>query len=347
MQPVPNFANSVITYVDDLTREKYRSYPTNVEESVVQNINQFALKIIEQIKNHADKCLLSVTLDEEVGCDGKGFELIKMAFEQKYQIQIKWTIIPYPKERNIHVLIKNIPIILTRTSACQLTASFKADNPHIFPRPNVLAINPPYTFTEHCKVEWEKAKQGIGTTVTFSVENKTYHAHKSKLVMHSTYFEGLYRSQMIEARENAVMKMEDVSAEHFEAVLKFIYMAYLDESYKELEHLFELVLVANRFGVVKLGDLCVERIHKYLLKHSIDVAGLMNLFGVVGQIEQNSLLLDVCLMQIESKHELKSCLIGAINKTNSARFTEVAKKRNLHFVLEQIEICKIYNPLLN
>jgi hypothetical protein len=340
------FTSKIHSYVHELTLHKYDNYPSDIEKTVTQNLNDYALEVIAKIKAHPQKDNLLLTLP--VCVDVKGYELIT---EYMKRFKISFSVAQYtnrevdfyPQEK--HVLLKNIKIQLEKAIHWNPKIAYKADNPYIFPKEKPFTIiAPPYTSSNHCQSAWEKAKKGTNTDVEFRVGSRSFKAHRTVLIVHSEYFESMFHASMLETQTKQTIEIKDISPENFALVLEFIYTGELKEI-DSLQQLLELIYAASLYRLTPLDGICCNRIQAILQKNSLDAAGLEELFVMATQIE-DSLILPICLAFVEENQNMINTLYIVLKKENVDRFLKVATEKKLPFIISEINQCKKYNSSL-
>lgn len=340
------FPSKIQNYVHKLTVHTHDNYPCDIEKTVTQNLNAYALEVISRIKAHPQKEVL--TLAFPVCVSENGYELIT---EYMKQFKITFSASQRTKKegdsysQENHVLLNNIKIQLERAFLWNPTITYKADNPHIFPKEKPFSnIAPLYTPKNHSQSAWEKAKNGTNTDVEFRVGSSSFKAHKTVLMLHSEYFESMFHASMLETQSKQPLEIKDISPENFALVLEFIYTGGLKEI-DSLQQLIELIYAASLYRLIPLDGICCNRIQAILQKNSLDAAGLEELFVTATQIE-DSFILPICLAFVEENQNMISTLYTVLKKENVDRFLKVATEKKLPFIISEINQCKKYNSSL-
>ncbi|KAJ1693900.1 hypothetical protein LUZ63_010598 [Rhynchospora breviuscula] len=113
---------------------------------------------------------------------------------------------------------------------------------------------------------------GEGADVSFKVGRDTIHAHKSILAARSPVFKAQLFGPM-KGMKNKTIKVKDMEASTFKAMLHFIYSQ--SESLPEFEELKgnraasiavaqNLLVAANRYGLVRLKFVCEIELYKFI-----------------------------------------------------------------------------------
>ncbi|KAJ4770482.1 BTB/POZ/MATH-domain protein [Rhynchospora pubera] len=110
-------------------------------------------------------------------------------------------------------------------------------------------------------------RKGARFDVTFEVEEERICAHKFMLAARSPVFEAELYGSMKEAKSSSI-KIKDMKAEVFKALLHFIYTDKFDDG--KLKHdlsdelVQDLFAAADRYTLEKLKMQCQKRLHVYL-----------------------------------------------------------------------------------
>ncbi|KAJ4788484.1 BTB/POZ/MATH-domain protein [Rhynchospora pubera] len=103
--------------------------------------------------------------------------------------------------------------------------------------------------------------------VTFEVEEERIYAHKFMLAARSPVFEAELYGSMKEAKSSNI-KIKDIKAEVFKALLRFIYTDKFDDGELKRglsdELVQDLFAAADRYALEKLKMQCEKRLHVYL-----------------------------------------------------------------------------------
>lgn len=339
-------SQQIKTYVNNCTRYYYEKYPDEVEKAVTTNLTSLAQSIISAIKNNPQKNSLSIH-GYQLMIDCEGYKVVHLAMRQMYKItldspdDVTSCSDSYPQTQ--HELLKTISVQLRKCYKFSTQIEFKADNPFIFPtQPLAPVIAPLYDPQVHLQAEWEMAKNGLRTDIEFSVEGQRFKAHRMKLAMHAEY-EKFFEFGNAQPQD-AVVEVRNISAPNFAILLEFVYTGFLKEL-ATLEQMLQFLYIADNYRVKAIDKICANRIYDFLQKNSMDPNGLGALFTVANQIE-DSFILPVCLVFVETHQNLKACLTRALAMDNVSRYEAQAKTLNLPFVLDHIKQCKEFNPTL-
>ncbi|XP_078166013.1 BTB/POZ and MATH domain-containing protein 1-like [Carex rostrata] len=124
-------------------------------------------------------------------------------------------------------------------------------------------VVPPSNLKEHLGWLLESRE---GADVTFQLKENTFVAHKYVLAARSPVFRAQFFGSMLESKTDSV-KIEDMKAEVFKAMLYFIYIDALppqeEVSFEMAQH---LLVAADRYGLERLKLICAD-----LLRTGIDV----------------------------------------------------------------------------
>lgn len=120
---------------------------------------------------------------------------------------------------------------------------------------------------EHIERLWEKGQR---FDVTFEVEGESISAHRFMLAARSPVFEAKLYGPMAEANMEHI-KIDEMRAEVFMALLHFVYTDQLVEDGSSTDHqdlsvelLQDLFVAADRFALDKLSLLCREQLERNL-----------------------------------------------------------------------------------
>jgi speckle-type POZ protein len=91
----------------------------------------------------------------------------------------------------------------------------------------------------------------------FKVKNCTIAAHKAIVGARSPLFATIFKQDM---NENNEIEIEDVELPVFQKMLQFIYTNDCDVG----EHAEELLIAADRYGIIDLKDICEEELKSKL-----------------------------------------------------------------------------------
>nr|XP_040249742.1 BTB/POZ and MATH domain-containing protein 2-like [Aegilops tauschii subsp. strangulata] len=108
---------------------------------------------------------------------------------------------------------------------------------------------------------------GNGADVVFEVRGEIVAAHRCVLAARSLVFRAELLGPMKEnAVAGVVVRVEDMEAEVFKALLRFAYTGSLPETRKEDEDVTcqHLLVAADRYGIERLKLICEEKLCKYI-----------------------------------------------------------------------------------
>ncbi|XP_047078338.1 BTB/POZ and MATH domain-containing protein 1-like [Lolium rigidum] len=106
-----------------------------------------------------------------------------------------------------------------------------------------------------------------GADVVFEVGGETVAAHRCVLAARSSVFSAELFGPMVEGNAaGVVVRIEDMDAEVFKALLHFVYTGSLPEARKEDEDVTyqHLLVAADRYGMERLKLICVEKLCQYI-----------------------------------------------------------------------------------
>lgn len=122
------------------------------------------------------------------------------------------------------------------------------------------------------------AEDVVEGEAVFEVEGRVLRASKAVLCVRSHHFRAMFTSGMREATE-AVVKIPDINYTSFRALLDYLLTDEISTSL-EVEETLSLLMVANRYGVHRLEQLCETRLALRLNAQSVhEVAECANLIG--------------------------------------------------------------------
>ncbi|XP_015613653.2 BTB/POZ and MATH domain-containing protein 2 [Oryza sativa Japonica Group] len=152
-------------------------------------------------------------------------------------------------------------------------------------------------------------ESGDGADVTFHVAGEEVPAHRYILAARSPVFKAELFGQMKESSSsNTIVKVDDMEAEVFRALLAFIYTDALPETKTKANQEDELVIAqhllvaADRYGMERLKLLCEEKVVEYIDRGS--VATLMAL----AEQHHCQALKEACFRFLESKETLNAVM---------------------------------------
>ncbi|KAF7091792.1 hypothetical protein CFC21_094348 [Triticum aestivum] len=106
-----------------------------------------------------------------------------------------------------------------------------------------------------------------GADVVFEVGGETIAAHRCVLAARSSVFAAELFGPMKEGKaESGIVRVEDMEAEVFKALLRFVYTGSLPEMRKEEEDVTcqHLLVAADRYGMDRLKLICEEKLCEYI-----------------------------------------------------------------------------------
>jgi speckle-type POZ protein len=120
-----------------------------------------------------------------------------------------------------------------------------------------------------CDLRWhlgELLKTEKGADVVFEVGSETVAAHRCVLAARSSVFSAELFGPMKEGNAAGVVRIEDMDAEVFKALLHFAYTGSLLETRKEDEDVMcqHLLVAADRYGMERLKLICEEKLCEYI-----------------------------------------------------------------------------------
>ena len=101
----------------------------------------------------------------------------------------------------------------------------------------------------------------------------------------------MFATQMIE-QQNGVVEVEDDNYEDFYQMIRYLYTAKVDEGYDRLE---ELLVLADKYQVKRLGDHCAKRIKETLKEDNV-----LDL-GMFGEMHNSDVLVKSCATFMSSR----------------------------------------------
>ncbi|XP_047080335.1 BTB/POZ and MATH domain-containing protein 1-like [Lolium rigidum] len=129
---------------------------------------------------------------------------------------------------------------------------------------------PAFVSVPPCDLRWhfgELLKTEKGADVVFEVGGETIVAHRCVLAAHSSVFSAELFGQMVEGNAaGVVVRIEDMNAEVFKALLHFVYTGSLPKPRKEDEDFTyqHLLVAADRYGMERLKLICEEKLCQYI-----------------------------------------------------------------------------------
>ena len=125
--------------------------------------------------------------------------------------------------------------------------------------------------------------------VTFVVEGRRFSAHKAVLACRCEYFRALLFNGMRETSSDLEIKLDNVNADAFEALLQYAYTGCLDFNGAKLETCIEILGLSNQYGYQLL-----EKALSFHLESSLTVENCCRLYDVALFYSQDSLI-DSCI----------------------------------------------------
>jgi speckle-type POZ protein len=113
----------------------------------------------------------------------------------------------------------------------------------------------------------ELLETGKGADVVFEVGGETIAAHRCVLAARSSVFSAELFGPMMEGNAaSVVVRIEDMDAEVFKALLHFVYTGSLPGALKEDEDVTyqHLLVASDRYGVERLKLICEEKLCEYV-----------------------------------------------------------------------------------
>ena len=110
---------------------------------------------------------------------------------------------------------------------------------------------------QRCQREiWSAVQDKLYTDVELVVGDKTFHAHRVILATRSPVFAAMFSADMVESRTGRVF-INDTKPDVFQCFLEFLYTGILPNGADQPE----LFLIADKYQVVTLKDLCKAASH--------------------------------------------------------------------------------------
>ena len=106
----------------------------------------------------------------------------------------------------------------------------------------------------------------------------------------------MFTTQMLEQR-NGVVEVEDDNYEDFYQMIRYLYLAKVDDWYDRFD---ELLVLADKYQVKRLSDLCAKRIKETLTEDNV-----LNL-GMFGEMHNSDVLVKSCATFISTR--MSGCL---------------------------------------
>ncbi|KAK1692684.1 hypothetical protein QYE76_009381 [Lolium multiflorum] len=109
-----------------------------------------------------------------------------------------------------------------------------------------------------------------GADVVFSVGGETFAAHRCVLAARSPVFSAELLGAMKEGGTGSVVRVEDMEAQVFKALLCFVYTDSLPETEDEGAAMFQHLLVAaDRYNMERLRLICQEKLCNHIDVHTV------------------------------------------------------------------------------
>ena len=123
----------------------------------------------------------------------------------------------------------------------------------------------------------------IGKDVTMICRDGSIRAHRCILSVRSPVFQAMFESGMIEKGEGEV-KIEEAEADVVRQLVKFMYKASIDDDFTRVE---ELLVLANKYQMVELVNLCANKISMTMSEeNALDL-------GIFGETHNSEVLMDL------------------------------------------------------
>lgn len=112
----------------------------------------------------------------------------------------------------------------------------------------------------------------------FEVDGRVLRASKAVLCVRSSHFRAMFTSGMREATE-AVVRIPDIAYTTFRALLDYLLTDEIAAALSS-EEVLDLLMIANKYGVYRLEQLCETRLSMQLNAESVhEVAECASLIG--------------------------------------------------------------------
>ncbi|KAF8651240.1 hypothetical protein HU200_063487 [Digitaria exilis] len=111
-----------------------------------------------------------------------------------------------------------------------------------------------------------------GTDVTFSVDDRFFHAHRYILAARSMVFKAQLFGAMKEAEDAHCIKVEDMEPQAFEGLLHYIYTDALPDDHHTADRITatqHLLVAADRYGLDRLRAMCEARLSGWIDVQSV------------------------------------------------------------------------------
>uniref|UniRef100_A0A0D3HDW2 Uncharacterized protein n=1 Tax=Oryza barthii TaxID=65489 RepID=A0A0D3HDW2_9ORYZ len=145
-----------------------------------------------------------------------------------------------------------------------------------------------------------------GADVVFKVGGKTFTAHRCVLAARSPVFGAELLGSMKESRRKAVVRVDDMEAQVFKALLRFAYTDSLPEMKEKDEGAMcqHLLVAADRYAMERLKLVCEEK-----LCERIDVSSVATVLALAEQHHCDGLR-NACFDFLSSPENLKAAMAG-------------------------------------
>uniref|UniRef100_A0A0E0M7V0 BTB domain-containing protein n=1 Tax=Oryza punctata TaxID=4537 RepID=A0A0E0M7V0_ORYPU len=145
-----------------------------------------------------------------------------------------------------------------------------------------------------------------GADVVFKVGGKTFTAHRCVLAARSPVFGVELLGSMKESRRKAVVRVDDMEAQVFKALLRFVYTDSLPEMEKKDEGTMcqHLLVAADRYGMERLKLVCEDKLYEH-----IDASTVATILALAEQHHCDGLR-NACFDFLSSPENLKAAMAG-------------------------------------
>jgi len=110
-------------------------------------------------------------------------------------------------------------------------------------------------------------QSGAFSDVVFKIGRQKIKAHRAVLSSRCPVFKAMFNSEMRESKEKEV-PLEDLKAEPFQQMLRYMYTNECDTKNSD-DDLMELLVVADRYSMQSLVELCSERLAQSLSAENV------------------------------------------------------------------------------
>ncbi|XP_071685109.1 BTB/POZ and MATH domain-containing protein 1-like [Lolium perenne] len=148
-------------------------------------------------------------------------------------------------------------------------------NFHALETPSILV--PPSDLHRHLG---DLLSSKAGVDVEFRVSGETFSAHRTVLAARSPVFRAELFGPMKEGTTRAAIRIDDMEAEVFKAMLAFMYTDALPDMHQGDEYAMaqHLLVAADRYGLDRLKLICEDK-----LRSSIDTSSVATIFALADQ----------------------------------------------------------------